>query len=144
MSATRLYTPQMLAAAVELAEYPRLENAPLHGEARAPVCGSNLTMDLALDDDGAIARIGLQVSACAVGQASAALFARHAVGCKRADISRAHQQLLAWLADADHARPDWPGLELIEPARDYPARHGASVLAWKAADETLSRVPAAS
>ena len=42
----------------------------------------------------------------------------------------------AWLA-GDRQRPDWPGLEAIDAARDYPGRHGAIMLAWQAARELL-------
>jgi hypothetical protein len=33
--------------------------------------------------------------------------------------------------------PDWPGLTAIAAARDYPARHGAIMLAWQAARQLL-------
>ena len=78
MSAAQLYTPELLAAAVELAHYPPLDNAPLHGEAQSPTCGSRVAMDLSLNQSGKIERVGLRVAACAVGQGSAAVFARHA------------------------------------------------------------------
>jgi len=140
MSADKLYTPEMLAAAVELAGYPALENALCHGAARAPTCGSTLAMDLSLDDQGRIERIGLRVRACAVGQAAAAVFARHACGCDAAQIQAVHDRFAAWLEEEAPA-PDWPDLELIAPARDYRARHGAMLLPWKAALAALSSAP---
>ena len=141
MSAEKLYTPQMLAAAVELGGWPALENAPFHGNARAPTCGSTLAMDLTLDDHGRIERIGLRVRACAVGQAAAAVFARHASGCDQARLQAVHDRFAAWLEEEAPA-PEWPDLELIAPARDYRARHGAMLLPWKAALAALSSPPA--
>ena len=79
----------------------------------------------------------MRVRACAVGQAAAAIFARHAVGCDRAAIARALDRLEAWLDDQGPA-PAWPGLGAIAAARDYPARHGAMLLPWKAALAALS------
>jgi NifU-like protein involved in Fe-S cluster formation len=35
--------------------------------------------------------------------------------------------------------PDWPGIDLIAVARDYPARHGAIMLAWEAALSALEQ-----
>ncbi len=137
MSAARLYTPELLGLAVELARWPRLGNAELHGEARSPTCGSTLAMDLALSEAGRIERLGMAVRACAVGQASAAIFARAAEERTAEDIAQALGQLEAWLA-GDGRFPDWPGLAPIEPARAYPARHGAMVLPWKAALAALS------
>ena len=131
MSAARLYTPELLALAVDLAKWPRLGEASLHGEARSPTCGSTLAMDLELDESGRIERLGMAVRACAVGQASAAIFARSAGERTAADVGVTLSQLEAWLA-GDGPIPDWPGLAPIEPARAYPARHGAMLLPFRA------------
>ncbi len=143
MSAERLYTPAMLAAAVELASYPPIETAPLRGSARSPACGSTLDMDLLLHGNGRIERVGMMVRACAVGQAAAAVFARHAPGLTEADLREAHDRLAAWL-DEEGPAPDWPDIGLIAPARDFRGRHGAMLLPWKAAMAALSSTPAAS
>lgn len=142
MSAARLYTPELLALAVELANVPPLEAADAKAEARSPTCGSTLAMDLTLDDAGRIERIGMRVRACAVGQAAAAIFARHAQGCDLAGLSAILEDLESWLG-GDAAEPEWPDLHLIAPARAYPARHGALLLPWKAARAALSTAPAA-
>ena len=142
MSADRLYTPQLLGAAVELTQWPPLENAALRGTAKSSSCGSTLALDLLLDSEGRIAQIGLRVRACAIGQAAAAVFARHAEGLNGAEIGAACEQVQAWLADAATA-PDWPDFELIAPAKSFPGRHGAMALPWNAAIAALSSVPAA-
>ena len=136
-AAARLYTPELLALAVELAGYPPLDAATVHGEARSATCGSTLALDLALDGDGRIERVGLRVRACAVGQAAAAIFARHAEGREPAEVRAALDRLATWLGGEGPA-PDWPDLALVEPARAYPARHGAMLLPWKAAAAALS------
>jgi NifU-like protein involved in Fe-S cluster formation len=137
MSAARLYTPELLALAVELSAWPPLDSAPLRGEARSPTCGSTLAMDLMLDEQGAIDRIGMRVRACAVGQASAAIFARHATGRTADHLAGDLGQLESWIA-REGPEPDWPELALIEAARSYPARHGAMLLPWRAALAALS------
>lgn len=142
-AAQRLYTPELLALAVELADYPPLETARARAEARSPTCGSTLALDLALDGDGRIARLGMRVRACAVGQASAAIFARHAAGRDLADLRAALERFEAWLDDEGPA-PGWPDLALVAPARAYPARHGAMLLPWKAALAALSSAAPAS
>jgi len=136
-AAERLYTPELLALAVELAKWPRLGETALHGDARSATCGSTLAIDLDLDAAGRIERLGLAVRACAVGQASAAVFARHAIGTDSAEIFSALTQLEDWLGGEGEA-PAWPGLGPLVPARAYPARHGAMLLPWKAALAALS------
>ena len=135
--AEKLYTPELLALAVTLADYPPDGALPLHGDARSKSCGSTLRADLAVDDEGRIERIGLQVRACAVGQAAAAVFARAAAGQGVEQIGAAHASLTAWLAGSG-GPPAWPGIEAIAPARDFPARHGAIMLPWTAALDALS------
>lgn len=139
MSAARLYTPELLGLAVDLAKWPRLEDAGLRGEARSPTCGSTLAIDLMLGEGGRIERLGMAVRACAVGQASAAIFARAAEGRTAGDIADALSHLEAWLT-GEGPLPNWPGLAPIEPARAYPARHGAILLPWRAAIAALSSV----
>lgn len=137
MSAAKLYTPQLLAAAVELAAWPPLEGAALHGSSRSPTCGSTLDIDLELDGQGKVEQVGLRVRACAVGQASAAIFARHAAGKSLEELAQLRTRFAAWL-QADAAMPDWPDITLIAPAKDYSARHGAMLLPWDAAMAALS------
>ena len=135
-SAARLYSPEVLALATSLANWPLSADLPLTGSARSPACGSALTVGLALDAQGQIARIGLRAQACAIGQAAAALFAAHAVGTDRAAIAATLTALDGWLT-ASGPQPDWPGLDAIAPARDFPGRHGAMRLPWRAALEAL-------
>lgn len=133
----KLYTPSILSLAVELARYPMRTSLDLHGEAKSSTCGSTLEVGLACNPLGAIEELGLRVSACAIGQASAAIFARHAKGRSRTDISQALDELSMWLADGGKA-PDWPDLSQLAAAQGYPARHGAILLPWKAAQQALS------
>jgi NifU-like protein involved in Fe-S cluster formation len=135
--AEKLYTPELLSLAVTLAEYPADPQLPLHGSARSKSCGSTLRADLAVDEQGRIARVGLQVRACAVGQAAAAIFAKAAAGRDIETIDAARTALMAWLAGSGEL-PDWPGLEPIAPARECPARHEAIMLPWTAAVDALS------
>lgn len=136
-----LYTPDMLGLAVSLAQFPLTEDLPHMGEARSATCGSAVALGCALDEHGAISRLGLRASACAVGQAAAALFAQSAKGHNAASIARARRELASWLAGQAEL-PDWPGIATIAPARGYPGRHGAVTLAWDAALAALSKAPA--
>lgn len=138
-SAAVLYTPEVLALAASLAAFPLTEDLPLRGEARSKSCGSALVIGLAVNADGAITAIGLRPHACAVGQASAAVFANAAKGRTRAEIAATEGALIRWLA-GEGGMPDWPGLAAIAAAAAYPARHGAILLAWRAA---LSALPSA-
>lgn len=137
MASAGLYTPEILAAAMTLTQFPWNDGLERKGSARSRSCGSTIEMGLALDVQGRISTIGIRPHACAVGQAAASLFARNAIGRDQAQIAASRQDLAAWLAQAGTA-PDWPGIDLLETARNYPARHGAIMLAWDAALDALS------
>ncbi|MCP5396789.1 MAG: iron-sulfur cluster assembly scaffold protein [Sphingomonadaceae bacterium] len=138
-STAKLYTPEVLALAVKLAHYPPDPSLPLTGEARSRSCGSSIIIYLAVDANQKIKHIGMQAAACAIGQASAAIFADHAPGMDFAELSDSLAATEAWLA-GEGPMPVWPGLDLIAPAREHPARHGAILLPWKAALDALSKV----
>ncbi len=133
----KLYSPELLSLATGLAAYPLDPSLQLRAEARSRTCGSTITLGLDLDDKSRIARIGMQVSACAIGQASTMLLACHAAGATPIDIAATTDALEDWLA-GESELPGWPGLAAIEPARAHPARHGALLLPWKAACLALS------
>ncbi|MBB3032883.1 iron-sulfur cluster assembly scaffold protein [Alteriqipengyuania lutimaris] len=135
---TRLYTPDILALAVELADHPRLATPDVSAQVRSRTCGGTLTLDLALDDAGRIDALGLAVSACAIGQAAAAIFAREARGRGAEEILAAHGEIETWLA-GDGPEPRWPGIAILAPATEYPARHGAIMLPWNAGVDALCK-----
>lgn len=136
--AGKLYTTQILGLATALAAYPLRDDLALHAESRSRTCGSTLAIGLDLDEHGAISAIGLNVSACAIGQAAAALFAGDAQGRSASDIARSAKAIENWLG-GEGVLPEWEGLSSLEPARAYEARHGAIMLPWNAAIAALSK-----
>jgi len=137
-AAAKLYSPELLGLATGLAQFPLTDDLPLRAEARSRSCGSVIVLGLALDEAGRVARIGMRVSACAIGQASAALLAQNAAGRAPSHIEAAGEALQRWLAQ-EGALPDWPGIAALAPARDHTGRHGALLLPWTAARTALSQ-----
>ena len=132
-----LYNREILRLAASIPHHRRLVAPDASADKRSPTCGSRVIADVRLDEEGRIAELGLDVSACALGQASAALMAAEAIGRTPADMVQATQCLRAWLADPQgEAEPDfWPGLAVFAPARSYPARHPSVLLAFEAVSE---------
>jgi NifU-like protein involved in Fe-S cluster formation len=136
-TSAKLYSPALLSLATELAKVPLDDSLTLRAEARSRSCGSVITLGLALAVDGRVARIGMKVSACAIGQASAALLARSVIGSDAGRIADTRAALEAWLQGAGDL-PQWPGLDALAPALAHPGRHGALLLPWTAASSALS------
>ncbi|MGP1284099.1 MAG: iron-sulfur cluster assembly scaffold protein [Parasphingopyxis sp.] len=138
MAAT-LYNAEILRLATEIPHQGRLDAAHASAEKRSPVCGSRVIVDIRMDADGRIAALGQEVRACALGQASAALMARHAIDRTAAELAAARDALTAFLAGE---RPDpgsWPGLEIFGPAIPHKARHASIRLPFEAVAEAAAQ-----
>lgn len=137
-----LYNRDILSLAVATADYLSNPDAQFRVSKRAPLCGSAIILDIDTDGNGHVTRVGMHVEACALGQASAALLARHVTGRSLAEIRAARDGIAGWFA-GEEAEPDWPGFDLLAAARDYPARHGAILLPFDAAIAALEAQDAA-
>jgi NifU-like protein involved in Fe-S cluster formation len=138
-SAGKLYTPELLSLATELASYPLTGEWDYAAEARSSTCGSSIMLGIVADASNRIDRLGLRVSACAIGQAAAAIFARSSAGRTEDDLAGTLGEISAWLAADTAPVPTWPGFAALVAARDYPGRHGALILPWRAAALALSK-----
>lgn len=133
----KLYSPRLLALSASLADFPIDDAFDAYAEARSRTCGSTIKLGLTCDDAGQVSRIGMQVSACAVGQSSAAIMAQGIDGETPESLAGAHAQVDAWLK-GDGDLPDWPGFEALEAALPHSGRHEAILLPWRAALLALS------
>lgn len=136
-SVAALYTPEVLMLATGLVRHRWDDGLARQGAARSPSCGSTMKVGIDLDGGGRIVRIGLAAQACAIGQAAGAIMADAAIGRGESDFARAEADLLRWLA-GEGDLPDWPGLGAIAPAREFPGRHGAILLGWRAVLQAFS------
>lgn len=127
-----LYTRDILRLAASIPHLGRLERPDGSAERQSRLCGSRVVADVALAG-GRIAALGLEVRACALGQASAALMASHAIGRSGAELAEARERLRLYLEGGSEDSGDWPGLHAFAAARLYPARHAAILLPFDAA-----------
>jgi NifU-like protein involved in Fe-S cluster formation len=129
-----LYNAEILRLAASIPHHERLSEPMATAERRSPICGSRVTIDVAVDNEGRVSEVGLLVRACALGQASSSLLASNILGRTPAELAAARDALTAWLAREGDA-PDWPGMDIFTPALDYTARHPSIRLAFEAAAE---------
>lgn len=138
-----LYHPRVLELAAEIPHLDRLTAPDATSTKVSRVCGSTVTVDLKLNGDR-VADIGVDVQACALGQAATSVLAQHAVGSTVEELRAARDALRAMLKDRA-APPQGKFWELrhLEGVRDYPPRHASTMLAFdaavEAAEEALAR-----
>ena len=136
-----LYTPEISALALGNPFPDRLPDGAASAEKRSPICGSRVTVDVELDEEGRVVRLGTLVRACLLGQASSTLLAQHAIGRTPADLAAARNELTAWLA-GDGGVPAWPGIDIFTPGLKLTARHPSIRLAFEAAAEAAEQAAA--
>jgi len=132
-----LYNAELLRLDTGNPHEERLSDPMGSAERRSPVCGSRIAVDVDLDAAGRVAAIGMQVSACAFGQASATLLARHAIGRSQAELAESRDAITRWLA-GQGVMPDWPGLAALAAVVPHSARHGAVRLPFEAAADAVA------
>ena len=127
-----LYTAEILRLAASLDDPQTLEREDGRADVQSRTCGSRISLTVQLDDERRVERLSIKVHACAFGQASAALLARHSPGRTHHEVSDAMVALSRWLTD-ERAKPAaWPGIAALAPARTKRARHGAILLPFRA------------
>ncbi|MGB3737770.1 MAG: iron-sulfur cluster assembly scaffold protein [Pontixanthobacter sp.] len=136
---SRLYTSDILGLALTLAQYPMAGRWSRTGQARSRSCGSIVEAGFDVGSHDVVQRVGIGATACAIGQAAAAIFATHAAGRTSGNIAMFHRDIDAWLRN-DGPMPQWPDIAMLAPARAYAARHDAILLPWRAADAALSKI----
>ena len=134
----KLYSAQILQLTTELSRVGRLD-VPSHcAKRRAPLCGSNVTVDL-LIEDGVIRDYAHDVKTCALGQAAASVVAKNIIGRSTAQVVATRDALAKLLAE-DGPVPQAPfdGLKFLRAAKDYKNRHASIMLALDAACDAIS------
>lgn len=132
-----LYNAEILRLAASTAAFARLPTPDATIEKRSPLCGSRIIVDVILNDQKRLESLGIEVRACALGQASSALMAAHAIGLGFDELDAARSQLNEFLANNADDAGSWPGLEIFTPARPHAARHASIRLAFEAVAEAV-------
>lgn len=123
-------------------------NQPIPGRLAAPdgqarkvsrICGSSIEVDIQISD-GVIVGYGHEISACALGQTSAAIVATHIVGTPVAEFRDVRRQMTEMLkSDGRPPEGKWNDLKYLEPVRDYRPRHASTLLVFDAVAEALEQ-----
>lgn len=139
MELSDLYSEKILDLAGNARQPGRLADPDASARKVSRVCGSVIDVDLNITD-GVITGYGHEISACALGQTSAAVVAREIVGTPIAEFLAVRQSMHDMLK-AEGAPPagKWSDLKYLEPVRTYPARHMSTLLVFDAIAAALEK-----
>ena len=93
--------------------------------------------------DGRVSDFGHDVKACALGQASSSIMARNVVGSTAGELRDVREAVRAMLKDgAPPPQGKWADVAVLEPVRDYKARHASTLLTFDAVVKALDEIEA--
>ncbi len=140
-----LYSDRILEIAGNQPRPGRLAHADASARRVSRICGSSIEVDIAVTD-GVITGYGHEISACALGQTSAAIVATNLVGTPVEEFRRVRDEMTAMLKE-DGPPPSgdrWVDLKYLEPVRDYRPRHTSTLLVFDAVSDALDKLAPAS
>lgn len=119
-----------------------MPDADAEAQAHSKLCGSKVRVYLKMDGD-TVSDFSHELKACALGQASSSVMARHVVGATASEIRQAREDMLAMLkADGEGPSGRFEEMRFLKPVKDYKARHASTMLTFDAVVDAIAQVEA--
>ncbi len=136
-----IYNKRILELAADIPRIGRLAHPQASATAHSKLCGSTVTVDLSMDGD-VVTDFAHDVKACALGQASSSIMARHVVGSTAGELRALRDSVRRMLKEnADPpSDPKWEDLRVLLPVRDFKARHASTLLTFDAVVEAIGKI----
>jgi NifU-like protein involved in Fe-S cluster formation len=137
-----IYNRKILGFAADIPRLQRLSAPDATAVAHSRLCGSKVTVDINMEN-GVVSDFGHEVKACALGQASSSIMARHVVGSTPEELRSVRDQMYRMLKEEGPAPSGkWADLEALLPVRDFKARHASTLLTFDAVVDAVNQVEA--
>jgi NifU-like protein involved in Fe-S cluster formation len=137
-----VYNRRILELAANIPRLGRLEVPDATATAHSRLCGSTVTVDLKMNGDTVI-DFSHEVKACALGQASSSIMASNVIGAKAEELRNLRETVRRMLKE-NGAPPagKWADIAVLEPVRDYKARHASTMLTFDAVTAAIDQIEA--
>lgn len=135
-----VYNTRILEFAGNIQRLGRLDAPDASAKAHSKLCGSTVIVDLKVEN-GVVSDFAHDVKACALGQASSSIMARHVVGASAEELRALRLTMLRMLKE-NGSPPEgrFEDLKFLEPVRDYKARHNSTMLTFDAVVDCLDQI----
>lgn len=139
---SEIYNQRILELSANIAAAERLSDADATATAHSKLCGSTVTVDLKVDGDR-VEAYGQTVKACLLGQAAASVMGRNIVGSTARELREVGRTMRAMLkAGGPPPTGRWADLAVLQPVKDYKARHASTLLVFDAVEAALAKAEA--
>jgi NifU-like protein involved in Fe-S cluster formation len=137
-----VYNARILDLAGNIPRLGRLDAPDATATAHSKLCGSTVTIDLKMNGP-VVGDFAHEVKACALGQASSSIMARHVIGSRPAELRELRDAVRKMLKEnGPPPTGKWADIAVLEPVRDYKARHASTMLTFDAVVSALDQIEA--
>ena len=139
-----IYNSKILEFAGNIPRIGTLDDADASAQAHSKLCGSRVKIWLKMDGD-VVTDFAHEVKACALGQASSSIMARHVVGATvDGTPPGAGADMLAMLKDGRRGAGSAGSrtCAICSPVKDYKARHASTMLTFDAVVDAIDQIEA--
>jgi NifU-like protein involved in Fe-S cluster formation len=137
-----VYNSRILELAGNIPRIGRLADPDASATAHSKLCGSTVTVDLKMQGD-VVTDFAHDVKACALGQASSSIMARHVIGAHAGELREIRESVRRMLKESGQPPSGkWAELAVLEPVRDYKARHASTMLTFDAVVSAIDKIEA--
>lgn len=136
-----VYNRRILELAGNIPRLGRLPAPDASATAHSKLCGSTVTVDLKMEGDK-VTDFSHEVKACALGQASSSIMARNVVGATAGELRALREDVRRMLKE-NGSPPQggrWADIAVLEPVRDYKARHASTLLTFDAVVSAIDQI----
>jgi NifU-like protein involved in Fe-S cluster formation len=137
-----VYNNRILELAGNIPRLGRLADPDATATAHSKLCGSTVTVDLKMDGP-VVTDFAHEVKACALGQASSSIMARNVIGANASELRSLRETVRRMLKENGTApEGKWADIAVLEPVREYKARHASTLLTFDAVVSAIDQIEA--
>jgi len=137
-----IYNGRILELAGNIPHSTRLADPDATARAHSKLCGSTIEVDVKMTD-GRVTAYGQKVKACLLGQSAAAIMGQNIIGATAQELRQVRADMAAMLKEnGPPPTGKWADLELLEPVREFKARHTSTLLVFDAVLDAIAQIEA--
>ena len=135
-----IYNKRIIELAGNIPRLGRLADPDASATAHSKLCGSTVKVDLKMEGP-VVTDFAHDVKACALGQASSSIMASHVVGSTANELRELRETVRRMLKEnGSPPQGKWADIALLEPVRDYKARHASTMLTFDAVVDAIGQI----
>ena len=116
----------------------RLDTPTASADGANPLCGDQITLDIALDDDGNVVDVAFEGTGCSISQASSSMMTGYVKGRPAGEALAGVAAFQRMMVNGEPLDEKFGDIEALAGVRKFPVRVKCASLAWKTLEQALT------